>query len=432
VRALDAVITKNSFKRITFSIVISVLVLMQFSCAYLERAIIPPNKSNIIYITPTTQYKVITADPSVTSVSSLENLSEEQIKGGIQDALNIYTQAYNENNPALLDQVVDQENKPFRRMVRSRFDEFQNSSDAGQYKFNYAIREIHRVEKGYVIAHFEEDGGWFADWPFRLSNNGWVLTEPTVDQVGAPKITETEHFSFTTYPWADDVNLRIIEMMETARQQVQDKLGVAPSEKATVNIVPIYGLNPYETPHAIAWYSAGGSVNGNDLITIYTPNSFAYSFYDPALGWDGTLQITLTHEYTHMAHERNFHNAGRLADWISEGLAEYVAAAPYNVENACYYYKNGVIIPVLDESNKVAKQDLMHMTNLEKDTWVAYLYSHALVKFTVDEFDGLDGFWKLANKIDLTGDFKKAVNQTFGISYDEFNRRWQKWLSHQC
>jgi hypothetical protein len=426
------VVTKISFKRVSLSIAIAALVVMQFSCAFLENAINPPNKPIIIYITQTTQYKVITAIPSETPISPLENLSDEQIKAGIQDALNIYAQAYNENNPALLNQAVDQDNKPFRRMVRSRFDEFQNSSDAGHYTFSYHLHGIRRQDPGFVIAHFEDSGGWVADWPFRHTETGWVLTEPSVEQVGAPRTTDSEHFTFITYPWAEDVNSRIIKMMETARQQVQDKLGVAPAEKAIVNIVPIYGLYPYETPQSIAWYSPAGSANGNDLITIYTPNSFAFSFYDPVLGWDGTLQTTLTHEYTHMAHARNFHNAGRSADWMSEGLSEYVADPPYGVENACYYYKEGINIPILDESGAFAKQDLMHMTYLKKDTGLAYDYSHALVKFTVEEFDGMDGFWKLADNIDRIDDFKIAIKQTFGISYDDYNRRWEKWLKSQC
>ena len=44
---------------------------------------------------------------------------------GIRQALDAYAKAYNENIPELLEQVLDQENKPFRRIVRSRFDDDQ-------------------------------------------------------------------------------------------------------------------------------------------------------------------------------------------------------------------------------------------------------------------------------------------------------------------
>jgi hypothetical protein len=426
-------LSKFHKKKVYLGAALITLVMAQIACAALYSALNPTPETVVIYVTPTTEYKVVTAEPGNTPTQvNLDGLTDDQIKAGIQEALDVYTQAYNDNDPALLDQVVDQENRPFRRMVRSRFDEDQSSSDAGWYNYKYKVSEIHRLELGYIIAHFTDEMGNYYDWPFRLTEQGWVLTEPTVEQIGAPISTVTEYFTFTTYPWADDVNGRIMQMMETARQQVQDKLGVAPEEKALVEIAPIYGLNPYERPNAIAWYSEGGAADGGDLITIYTPNSFAFNFYDPHLGWDRYLQATLTHEYTHMAHARNFHNAGRLADWISEGLAEYVADEPGNVEQACLYFKAGIKIPILDESGAVAKQDLMHMTYLKKDTWPAYLFSHALVKFSVDEFDGMDGFWKLAKNIDKTGDFKKAVEQTFGISYDEFNRRWEKWLKGQC
>ena len=64
----------------------------------------------------------------------------------------MYAQAYNENDPALLEQVVDQENKPFRRIVTSRFDDFQNSSQAGTGTFSYTLISINKREFGYVIA----------------------------------------------------------------------------------------------------------------------------------------------------------------------------------------------------------------------------------------------------------------------------------------
>jgi hypothetical protein len=385
-----------------------------------------------------------TPGPTLTEVASIQpntptmlstassTLSDDEIMTGIQQSLDLYAQAYNENKPELLTQVVDQENKPFRRIVNSRFDEFQKSSDAGQIHFKFHLLDIQKREFGYVIAHFEMDGYYVeANWPFRTAAGNWVLTEPTVEQVGEPVTTETEHFIFTTYPWADDVNPKIMEMMETARNNVENVLGKVPDEKANVRIMPIYGLNPFNPMGAIALYNREQGDTKN-LIDVYTPNSYAFSFYDPTLGWDGELQSTLTHEYTHMTHARSFNNAGRLSDWMSEGLAEYVSGAEERKADACYAFHSGTFNPIVDESEVVYKQDLMHMYTLEKNFGLSYSYATSLVYFTVENYGGLDGFWKLANALDKTSDFTEAVPEAFGISYEEYNKKWQDWLRKQC
>ncbi len=412
------------------------LLFSQLACKTVTRALDPSTPEPVVVrVTATPQIIVVTAAPGPSPQATQDPvpaMSDDEISAGIQLALDLYAQAYTENDPKLLDEVVDQENKPFRRIVRSRFDSFQQSYLAGQIDFQNTLLGIQRREMGYVIAHFEDEGGWYADWPFRYTEGRWVLTEPGVEQIGEPVTVEGEYFNFITYPWNEDVNQQIMDMMSTAREEALAKLGKAPQDKATVRIVPIYGIDPYGSMGAIAWYSPGGGPDGNDLIHIYSPNSFAYSYYDPTLGWDGTLQTTLTHEFTHMVHNRSFNSAGRLADWMSEGLAEYVSQPEGSFGQACYAYRTDTYIPILDESGAVYKQDLMHMTQLDTDVGLGYSYSHALVTYVVKKHGGLDGFWKLADKLDSTGDFREAVQEAFGISFEEFDRLWQQWLKAEC
>jgi hypothetical protein len=357
--------------------------------------------------------------------SEVQQFGEEEIRAGIQAALDLYAEAYSQNLPELLQQAVDQENKPFRRIVENRFDEFQNSYVGGQIQFQYDLLDIEQREFGYVIARFESENGSEASWPFRFTGGHWVLTEPTVEQIGEAVTTETERFIFVTYPWSEDVNPQIMEMMETARVNVEQVLGKVPDEKSNVTIMPIYGLKPFNPMAAIALYTGSG-------IEVYAPDSFAFSFYDSALGWEGELQRTLTHEYTHLTHDLTFNKAGRLADWMSEGLAEYVTGAEENTYWACEAFRSGTFIPILDESDAVYKQDLMHMYLLEKDFGLSYGFATSLVQFTVENHGGLDGFWKLANALDETGNFREATQDTFGISYEEYNENWQEWLQNQC
>ncbi|MEP6896162.1 MAG: hypothetical protein ABI986_11190, partial [Chloroflexota bacterium] len=290
---------------------IGMLIASQLAC---QTLIPPPTATPTQTTIPTQASSSLSTDIPIQTPEP----SDDQIKAGIQESLNLYAQAYNENKPELLEQVLDQENKPFRRIVRSRFDDSQKSSFGGSFDYQFTLLDITRREYGYVIAHFQLWDSYNADWPFRLIDGRWVLTEPTVEQVGKPVQTATEHFIFTTYPWADDVNQQIMDLMETARSNVEQVLGKVPDEKANVKIMPIYGLSPFNAMNAIALYNSGqGSTQ--DIIEIYTPESFAYSFYDSSTSWEGALETTLTHEYTHMTHQRSFDRAGRLADWMSEG-----------------------------------------------------------------------------------------------------------------
>lgn len=414
-------------KRITtLSLTILFLFISQLAC----QALAPKPQATPLPITTLTASPTSLPD-ATQDTTDLSILSDTEIKTGIQESLDLYAQAYNENKPDLLEDVLDQENKPFRRIVRSRFDEDQKSSYGGNFDYQFTLLSITKREFGYVIAHFQLWDDYNADWPFRLLNGRWVITEPTVEQAGEPIITETEHFIFTTYPWANDVNQQIMDMMETARTDVANVLGKVPDEKANVKIMPIYGLSPFNPMGAIALYNKERGPIKN-FIEVYTPESFAYSFYDIKQGWDGELQSTLTHEYTHMTHARSFDQAGRLSDWMSEGLAEYVADADGRVYQACNAFQSGTLIPILDESETVYKQDLMHMYTLEKDFSLSYGFATALVYFTVENYGGLDGFWTLATALDETSDFKKAVQKSYGIPYEEYNQNWQNWLKKQC
>lgn len=415
------------------SIAVLVLGLAQLACVTLLGRPTPlaPPTPIIVAITATPRVIVVTSEPGVTPPPT-SGPTDQEIRDGIQRAVDLFAQAYTENDPALLAQAVDQDNAPFRRIVRSRFDDFQNSYVGGQIEWGYTVDRIERRAAGFVLAHLREEGGWAADWLFRQAGDHWVLSEPSVEQIGAAQTIETDYFIFITYPWAEDVNAAIIDMMDMAREEVRAVLGTVPEQKARVEIMPIYGLKPFNTMGAVALYAASGGPEGEDLIEVYAPNSYAFGHYDPDLGWDGELAMTLTHEYTHMTHNRSFDDAGELAAWMSEGLAEYVSGAPNNVSHACYAAWSGDLIPIVDSESPSFKQDLMHLSTLDQDVGLAYALAHSLVAYVVEEHGGLDGFWNLARAYDESQDFDKVLRQTFDVSYAEFDRAWRAWLKEQC
>lgn len=352
--------------------------------------------------------------------------SNAEITRGIQRALNLYSQAFDENDPELLKQAVDQTNLPFRRLVQSRFGEVQQSFLAGDLDFEYKVKDIQPRESGFVQAHIETRQGLVGDWLFRQLDDRWVLSEPTVEQVGEAQIVEHEHFTFKTYPWTGDANEEVIERMENARLRVQERLGEIPSQKIDVQILPIYGLTPGMPPGAVAFYDAGDP----DRIVIYAPQSFLFGLYDPQKGWESELEDVLTHEATHWVHTRSFDDVGAMAGWMSEGLAEYIAGST-SIALAFEAARTGDIIPIVDtESDILSRQDLAHFYSLDKDIGLAYGLSQSLVTYIVETYGGLDAFWKLARAFDETQDLDEALRATFQVSYEGFDRGWRAWLTN--
>lgn len=404
------------------------LMAAQWACsAVTGRLIAPPNPTpGVVVVTPTPQIIYITATPGHTPTPALADA-----QAGIQLALDTYARAYNDNDPALLAEAVDQTNPPFRRIVKSRFNAYQNSSYAGQGNFEYEVLSVQTMPNDFVLAHLREEDGWLTDWLFRSVDGRWVLSEPTREQLGEPYTVETDHFVFTLYPWAEADNQTVMDLMDDARAIVQKRLGVVPTETAHIYIYPGYTLTPDNPMSALALYSSGDA-RARNLIEVYAPHSFAFSFYEAERGWEDTLLTTLAHEYTHMAHRRNFDNAGQLAGWMVEGLAEYISDDPNGVAYACYSVRAGYFIPIIDDSGATRKQDLMHLQLLDADVGLAYTLSHSLVTYIVEEHGGLEGFWALARAYDDSQNFDKVLQATFDMDYATFEKQWLAWLKRQC
>ncbi len=353
---------------------------------------------------------------------------QADLQRSIQQTIDLYARAYNENKLDLLKQAVDQTNLPFRRLVQTRFEDFQKSFLQGKYRFSFTVIDVQPREHGFMLAHILTREGGATDWLFRQVDGRWVLSEPTVEQVGQVKQVETDHFIFNTYPWAGDINDQVIELTENARERVLDRLGKAPDEKALVDIMPIYGLRPGDDPGAAAYYDEHSRNTDQDRILVYAPHSYLFGYYDPDLGWEADLEDVLTHEYTHLVHNRSFDNAGELVDWMVEGLAEYVseAASEYELHQAV---KNDHIIPIVDQTSSILdRQDLGHMYMLKEDMSLAYALAHSLVVYIDQKYGGLDAFWKLARAYDKHQDMDEALRDALGVSYEEFDRGWRDWL----
>lgn len=364
-------------------------------------------------------------DPSAAGAA----IPDGDIFTGIQDAVNTYAEAYNRNDVELLKSMTDADNLAFKRLVTSRFSEYQKSIYAGTYTFNYEVMSIQRMPLGFVQAHLLSDGDTAHDWLFRLVDGKWLLSEPTEAQFGKPVEQETALFIYKLYPWNEVMNQEIMGLMENAAARVKEVLGALPPEKAQVEILPGYSADPYADPNSLAYYQTGG--NGEpDKIVIFSPNSYSFDWYNAVEGWQPGLEATLIHEYTHMTHQRAFDKAGKLLDWFSEGLAEYVSGSD-RYKEIRYALDPDQLIPIVDNSVTINQQDLGHIYLLENNVSLAYAEAESLIMFIHEKYGGINGVWDFARAHDKYQDYNLALQAAFHINYDTFNQQWRDWLKNE-
>jgi hypothetical protein len=348
------------------------------------------------------------------------------ISNQIQSTLNDYNTALGNNDKTLYMSTIDQGNLDMQESFSENFDWMESSGFPQTVKLGMTVINIEQKADNLVLAHIRRDrDGWQADWFFRYLYGKWVISEPTIGESGSSQSITSGNYTFTAYPIVDDMNQKIISLMPNAEEHVRKDLGKVPESKVDVMIYPYTSLSPLSNGSLSGWHIAM-NIGSADSIDIVAPTSYAYGFYDPLVGWEPDFEILLTHELARIAYIRCFGNPGQSVDWFFEGLAEYVAGFD-EMPNVIAAVQNDTIIPIIDTTSSDKKMDLAHFSNLT-DWSLAYGLSKSLITFIVEKYGGLDTFWALAKSYDETQDMKTAIQNTLGISYEQFDTGWRQWL----
>ncbi|MEM8530655.1 MAG: hypothetical protein AAGF95_07420 [Chloroflexota bacterium] len=369
-----------------------------------------------------------TVAPTVQPTVSAETDPHEEIKAGIQETLDRYTQALNEGDIDLAEQLVAPGSGPLRREFLNTFEGYIGAFES-DYVFDHTVHEVSLREHGFVQAHITVETGSAADWLFREVDGEWLFSEPGEDLLGEREIIEHEHFTFYRYPWSDITNETLLDMMEEARRVVGERLGQLSDEKLDVHIRPVTGFPLLrDGGSAKGYYYPADSEFESDHIVVHAPYSFGFGLYDPDGGWEDSLQHVITHEYVHFATTQAFMPLSDMNPWMSEGLAEYIAEAQYDdvLQDVA---NEDLFIPIIDTTRAYGKQDLEHLNlGLEDEYGVDYALAYSLVVYITETYGGLDGFWAMVEAYEPKRDFDAALQEAFGVDYATFEQEWQDWV----
>jgi hypothetical protein len=59
---------------------------------------------------------------------------------------------------------------------------------------------------------------------------------------------------------------------------------------------------------------------------------------------------------------------------------------------------------------------------------LAYGLAASLVDYINEKHGGMDGFWKFAAAFDQQQNLDKALQEAFGVTYEQFDTDWRAWL----
>ena len=363
------------------------------------------------------------------ATADIASQSDEEIIAGMQEAVDVWSEAFSTGNPELLKTIIDPKRPALRRTQEGLLKYYNESQTAGQMDWQGKVAEIKRRELGYVEASVDTSGGR-RPFTFKQIKGTWMLSEPSRSELGKREKLETENFTIQYYPWDEDIVAEMGQLMEAAHEKNQEVLGRVPDEKPLVQLIPTIETMPGGgRAGVLAFYRRGsGARLGLKEMVVNSPQSFGFVAYDPAVGWQADLTETLAHEYVHLINDCCFTPIARMNDWMIEGIAEYVASGPRSRQaQVAYAVQNDSLIPIRDTTEgRVYKQDLENLSILEQDNSLAYGEASSLVDFIVRNYGGLDGFWKLVEEYDRTQNFDTALQNLHGISFDDFDKAWRE------
>ena len=387
-------------------------------------------------VRPTTETTAAPADstnaPSEQTEASGTTQSDEEIMAELQTVVDTWSEAYEEVDVEKLRSVIDPKSLALRRTQGELFKSRTESLGATGRDWSARVVDVTPRDLGYVLAHIDV-GSQRYPFTFKQVNGKWMMSEPKRAEIGKKQKQETENFVFEYYPWDEKILPEIVEQMEAAEDLVVNKMGRGPENKPTVRLNPTTEVGN-ASGATLAYYQRGsGAQRGKQTMVINSPDSYGAVSYDSTAGWKPDLRVTLAHEFTHLLNDCCFTPIARQNDWMTEGLAEYITDGPVSRQGqVALAVQSDAIIPIqIADSERYDKQDLEHLTLLDKDISLAYGLSSSIVDYIVRNHGGMDGYWKLIGDYDKTQNFDQSLQNVLGINFQQFDEGWRADLKKQ-
>ncbi len=368
-----------------------------------------------------------TAVPAAATLS-LGALSDDDIRAGVQAALDRQVAARSRADRDAYMATIDQRNLTWRRIQGDAFSA--QTAGGARAAGAHTATQLVRKELGYVKVWLDiaSAGGGTATsravWVFRSGEAGWLHSEPLADELGYRKRRESEHVTLAYFGWDDDVIERIGGVADAAHTQVLERTGMSPNARATVSVNPTYASHSQLRGYGTwALY-----VPSTDQILIRSIESYGAGTTAPGETQEARLLVALTHEYAHLVNNHLIPTA-RMPKWMVEGFAEYVA------ENL----RSGSLVGALrsgrshtlDRASEIIEwgnDPSRGFTNADVD--LAYAHAAHATAFFMQQY-GRERFFALATDFAETRRWEDSFTRATGSAWSDFERSWLEWAKRR-
>jgi hypothetical protein len=378
----------------------------------------------------------------------------------IQDLLNARAEAMLAGDRAAFLSTVDDADPAFQERQRRLFDGFQElgvasyrlhlttkywpelttSRERTRYG-NAADPHLFHVEERYRLPGYDAEPALEDLFlTFIRRDDRWVVVSDTdLDDLtlysgrklweNGPIVSRrSDHFVYVSHPDLASASDTILEQAERALDHVDQRWPLAWHQR-----VPIFAPSSTEELRRI--------IQATFDLDVFV--AFAYSGVDRARGWDlvghriilnwpnfsrfpdTTQEDILTHELLHIATRE--YNGPAVATWVDEGVAEWVSG-----DTDDFYLTEAVVERSFDRR---LPRDFEFITGPDDEILGAYEESSHGARYAVERFgpDEVADFYRLLGRARVAPGTSRyhvdrAMQATWGLSFDAFQTRWADWV----
>lgn len=351
--------------------------------------------------------------PTTTKVPS----AREQI----QDVANTYYRALDSANVDQLNQTLDLSNSYWTNAQRDLLPRWHEESSSSKVTATVVSLEPARYGLYKVTLRLTVNlsyGGTVTemqDVVVRRVGNGWKLTEPTQAQLGRVLRKRGNGVTVEYYAWDASESRQVLSMAQKDLQHVTKVLKISPRRIVIVRLVPSYSVSPREVSSESVGYYLEMDPN---RVYLRSPGSFGFGTYSEHESPYSILSQVTQHELTHLLSDRKVGLSG-VADWMAEGLAEWVSNNPREYTVAKALAENQLY-------NPVTMNDFSSLDNKS----LAYGESYELVDYIIKK-KGINAYWKMVRVYKKTDLLNEAIRKSVGVDLPTFERNWKQWLRNK-
>jgi hypothetical protein len=335
-----------------------------------------------------------------------------KVQAQIQLALDQYLDVMNRGDADALPKVVDQSNLTFRR-VQSEFMKSPVYSWKGRNPKGM-VQKVQVVKEPYVKVWLNESVRGDHVWVFKWTEQGWMLSEPSEDELGALKNKETDRYTVRYYEWDESLVEDMVKSIDQAYVAAEQATGRKPQDKFLVRLAPTFETHAGRAGIGVA----ANYVPDSNFLAMRSPESFGGTF--AGIGASKSIP-DIQHELTHLLVREVTYPSSPLS-WLNEAMA--------------YYFTNDlrastVHAALAHKVYSLKELTLLNTTPDEQENRYIQAEATIVVQYIVERLGGRDKAWEWLIQETRIRSFDESLPKVFGMTTDQFEKGWQDFMKQK-